>query len=169
MYKTEYYSAIRRNTFESVLMRWMNLEPIIEWSKLEREKQISYIDTYMWNLERWYWWTYLPSSNGDADIETRLVGTVGKERVGRMETAAWEHYTTICKIDSQREFAEWLWGLRLVLCDLEGWDGWEVGGRFKREGTYAHLWLIHVDVWQEPTQYCKAIILQLKTNELKKI
>ena len=25
----EYYSAIKRNTFESVLMRWMNLEPII--------------------------------------------------------------------------------------------------------------------------------------------
>ena len=28
IYTTEYYSAIKRNTFESVLMRWMNLEPI---------------------------------------------------------------------------------------------------------------------------------------------
>ena len=27
-----------------------------------------------------------------------------------------------------------------------------------------HLWLIHVDVWHRPTQYFKAIILQLKTN-----
>ena len=26
----EYYSAIKRSTFESVLMRWMNLEPIIQ-------------------------------------------------------------------------------------------------------------------------------------------
>ena len=26
----EYYSDIKRNTFESVLMRWMNLEPIIQ-------------------------------------------------------------------------------------------------------------------------------------------
>ena len=26
----EYYSAIKRNTFESVLMRWINLEPIIQ-------------------------------------------------------------------------------------------------------------------------------------------
>ena len=34
--------------------------------------------------------------------------------------------------------------------------------------TYVHLWLIHVDVWQKPNQYCKAIILQLKINELKK-
>ena len=37
-----------------------------------------------------------------------------------------------------------------------------MGERFKREGTYVHLWLIHVDVWQKPTQYCKAVILQLK-------
>ena len=29
----EYYSAIKRITFESVLMRWMNLEPII-WSEM---------------------------------------------------------------------------------------------------------------------------------------
>ena len=29
IYTVEYYSAIERNTFESVLMRWMNLEPII--------------------------------------------------------------------------------------------------------------------------------------------
>ena len=33
---------------------------------------------------------------------------------------------------------------------------WEVGGRFKREGTCVYLWLIHVDVWQKPVQYCKA-------------
>ena len=30
--------------------------------------------------------------------------------------------------------------LSLILCDkLEGWDGWEVGGRFKREGTCVYL------------------------------
>ena len=42
--------------------------------------------------------------------------------------------------------------------------GWEMGGRLKREGTYVFLWLVHVDVWQKPIQYCKAIILQLKIN-----
>ena len=53
----------------------------------------------------------------------------------------------------------------LVLCDnLDGSGGWEVGGRFKREGTYVYLWLIDVDIWQKPTEYCKAIILQLKIN-----
>ena len=31
-----------------------------------------------------------------------------------------------------------------------------------------YLWLIHVDVWQKPTQYCKTIILQLKINNFFK-
>ena len=43
--------------------------------------------------------------------------------------------------------------------------GWEVEGRFKREGTYVCLRLIHAEVWQKPTQYCKAIILQLKIDK----
>ena len=30
IYTMEYYSAIKRNGFESVLMRWMNLEPVIQ-------------------------------------------------------------------------------------------------------------------------------------------
>ena len=56
IYTMDYYSDIKRNTFESVLMRWMNLEPIIqkEVSQREREKQISYINADTWNLERWY-------------------------------------------------------------------------------------------------------------------
>ena len=40
--------------------------------------------------------------------------------------------------------------------------GREMGGTFKREGTYVCLWLIHVDAWQKPIQFCKPIILQLK-------
>ena len=39
---------------------------------------------------------------------------------------------------------------------------WEVPRRFKREGTYAYLWLIHGDVWQKPIQHFRVIILQLK-------
>ena len=58
-----------------------------------------------------------------------------------------ETYITICKIDSQQEFAVWLRKLKQGLCiNLEGWDGGEMGGRFKREETYVYLWLIHVGV-----------------------
>ena len=34
----EYYSAIKKNTFESVLMRWMKLEPIIQSEVSQRKK-----------------------------------------------------------------------------------------------------------------------------------
>ena len=34
----EYHSAIKRNTLESVLMRWMNLEPIIQSEVSQKEK-----------------------------------------------------------------------------------------------------------------------------------
>ena len=49
--------------------------------------------------------------------------------------------------------------------------GWEVGGGrweggSRGKGYMYILWLIHVDVWQKLTQYCKAIILQLKTINL---
>ena len=44
----------------------------------------------------------------------------------------------------------------------EGWDG-EGGGKGVQDGgTHAHPWLIHVNVWQKPPQYCKVISLQLK-------
>ena len=38
IYTMEYYSAIKRNAFESVLMRWVNLEPIIQSEVSQKEK-----------------------------------------------------------------------------------------------------------------------------------
>ena len=42
------------------------------------------------------------------------------------------------------------------------------GRKSQEGGLCTYLYLIDVDVWQRPTQYCKALILQLKTNNLKK-
>ena len=61
IYTMEYYSAITKNSFESVLMRWMKLEPIIQRKVCQKGKdQYSiliyiyiYIYIYIWNLERW--------------------------------------------------------------------------------------------------------------------
>ena len=38
IYRMEYYSAIKRNAFESVLMRWMNLETILQSEVSQKEK-----------------------------------------------------------------------------------------------------------------------------------
>ena len=53
IYTMEYYSAIKKNTFESVLMRWMKLEPIIQSEVSQEKTQIQYNNAYIWNLERW--------------------------------------------------------------------------------------------------------------------
>ena len=46
-----------------------------------------------------------------------------------------------------------------------GWGGrWEGGSGW---GTHVNPWLIHVNVWQKPLQYCKVVSLQL-INEKKK-
>ena len=48
-----------------------------EWSKSEREKQISYSNAYMWNLEEWYRWTTVQGRNRDTDVENKRVDTKG--------------------------------------------------------------------------------------------
>ena len=67
-------------------------------------------------------------------------------------------YIIICKIDDQCKFDAWR-ALKAgalgkpIGMDWEGGPGW---------GTHVHCWLIHVDIWQKPPQYCKVIIFQLK-------
>ena len=49
-YPMEYYSAIKSNTFESVLMRWMNLEPIIQSEVSQKEKDKYHILTHIYGI-----------------------------------------------------------------------------------------------------------------------
>ena len=63
IYTMEYYSAIKKNAFESVLMMWMKLEPIMQSEVSQKEKHQycsqfnsvaqSCLNAYIWNLERW--------------------------------------------------------------------------------------------------------------------
>ena len=48
IYTMEYYSAIKKNTFESVLIRWMKLEPVIQSEVSQKVKhQYSILHIYM--------------------------------------------------------------------------------------------------------------------------
>ena len=62
----EYYLAIKNNTFESVLMKWMELEPIIQSEVSQKEKH-QYLTVWItincgkfW--ERWEYQTTWPAS-----------------------------------------------------------------------------------------------------------
>ena len=50
IYTVEYYSAIKKNTFESVLMRWMKLEPIIQSEVSQKEKHQYSILTHIYGI-----------------------------------------------------------------------------------------------------------------------
>ena len=72
-------------------------------------------------------------------------------------------YITICETDDQPKFDALNRALRTRALGQprgKGWGGqWEGGSGW---GTHVHSWLIHVNVWQKPPQYCKVISLQLK-------
>ena len=58
-----------------------------------------------------------------------------------------ETYITICKIDSQWEFAVWLRKLKQGLCiNIQRWDGEGDGREFQQGGYICYLWLIQVEV-----------------------
>ena len=50
MYTMQYYSVMKRNTFESVLMRWMNLEPILQSEVSQKVKDKYHILTYIYRI-----------------------------------------------------------------------------------------------------------------------
>ena len=50
IYTMEYYSAIKKNTFESVLMRWMKLEPIIRSEVSQKEEHQYSILTHIYGI-----------------------------------------------------------------------------------------------------------------------
>ena len=50
IYTMEYYSAIKKNTFESVLMRWMKLESIIQSEASQKEKHQYSILTHIYGI-----------------------------------------------------------------------------------------------------------------------
>ena len=50
IYTMEYYSAIKKNSFESVLMRWVKLEPIIQSEVSQKEKHQYSILTHIYGI-----------------------------------------------------------------------------------------------------------------------
>ena len=156
----EYYSAITMNAFELVLMRWMNLEPIIQSEVSQKEKDKNRILTHIYGIqkngtEKFIYRAAMEKQTQRIDLQHGERGGEG-EMYGKSNM---ETYITVFKIDSQQECAVWLRKLKQGLCiNLQGWDG-EGDGREVQKGENICIWLIHVEVLQKTTKLCKAIIL----------
>ena len=135
IYTMEYYSAIKRNTFESVLMKWMNLEPVIQSEMSQKEKDKHHILTHMYGIQK----------NGTEEFIYRVAmekqtqridfQTWGQQGTG-IERVTWK-LTLHVKQTANRNL---LYGSgnsnRVSVSIQKGRIGREMGGRFKREGIY---------------------------------
>ena len=54
IYTMEYYSGIKRNEIDLFVVRWMDLETVIQSEVSQKETNKYCILTHMWNLEKWY-------------------------------------------------------------------------------------------------------------------
>ena len=127
----------KRSEFESVLVRWMNLEPIIQ-SEVSQKEKSKY--RYIRNLEKWYWRTYFHGRNGDADVGNGLLDTAGEGERGMSGESSINIYTLPCvKPTAGNELlynaGSWSW---CPVVDLEGWDE-GVGGMLESEGIYVYI------------------------------
>ena len=127
-------------------MKWMNLEPIIQSEVSQKQKDKYCILTHVYRIQK----------NGPEEFICRAAL---EKQTFKIELWTWrgegeiygrsnmETYTAMCKVDSQWEFPIWLREREQGLWSAwRGGMGREVGGRFKREGVYVYLWLIHVEV-----------------------
>ena len=71
-------------------------------------------------------------------------------------------YITICETDDQCKMHEAEHPKPVLWANPEGYGGEGDERGVQHGGKHLYLWLIHVNVWQEPSQYCKLTILQLK-------
>ena len=167
IYRMEYYSAIKKNTFESVLMRWMKLESIIQSEVSQKEKHQYSILTHIYEFRK------------------MITITLYMRQQKRHRTEFWTLWEKVRVWWSERTISKHVyyqvWNrspaqvgcMRQVLgAGALGWPrgmGW--GGRWEGgSGWGTHVnpwlihvnpWLIHVNVWQKPLQCCKGISLQL--------
>ena len=79
----EYQSVIKKNEFESVLMRWMKLEPIKQSEVSQKEKHQYSILTHIYGIQKdGNKDPYIQDSKRDTDVKNRLLDSVGEGEGG---------------------------------------------------------------------------------------
>ena len=111
----------------------MNLEPIIQSEVSQKEKDKYCILTHIHIIQKNDTEEFIYRATMEKQTQRIDLWTWGVEDE-MYEKSNMETYMTICKIDSQWEFAVWLRKLKQRLCiNLKAWD-WEVDGREFQKG-----------------------------------
>ena len=86
----DYYSTIKRNAFESVLMRWMNLESIIQIEVSHKKKDKYHILTHIYRIQRTGTKEFIYRATMEKHRERPMGTGKGEERVRCMERVTWK-------------------------------------------------------------------------------
>ena len=150
IYTMEYYSVIKRNTFRSVLMRWINLEPIIQGEVNQKEKDKYRILMHIYGIQKdgtdkFIFRAAIEKQTQKTDLRTQGEGR--REKVRCMERVTWKFIIPYVK---QIANGYLLYDSRNSNSDSvtiqKGGMGMEMKGGFGRDRTCVYLWLILVDV-----------------------
>ena len=154
-------------------MRWTNLEPIIQSEVSQKEKDKYCILTHLCGIYK-------------DDTDEFICRAVMEKHTWRTDLWTWEEgKNERVRWKNERKRVTWKLTIPYVKYIANGnllydsknskrnsvtiqWGGMgrEMGGSFKREGTYVYLWLIHVDPWHQTIKFCKAIIFQIKKKKI---
>ena len=143
-------------------MRWMKLEPIIQSEVSQKEKHQYSILTHIYEIWKMVMITLYARQKKRHRYIEQTFGLYGRRQ-------GWDDQRTASK---HVYYQVWNRSAVQVGCMRQvlgagalgrprgmGWGGrWEGGSGW---GTHVNPWLIHVNVWQNPLQYCKVISLQL--------
>ena len=160
----DYYSAIKKNTFESVLRRWMKLEPIIQSEVSQKEKHQYSTLTHIYGIQKDGNNNPVWDTAKEIQMYRQSFGLCGRwqgwDGLGEWH---WNMYNIIYEMNHKSRFDAWY---RMLGSGALGWprgmvQGGDVGGGFRMGNTCTPMadscWCM-----AKPIQYCKVISLQLK-------
>ena len=94
IYTMEYYSAIKRNEIELFVVRWMDLEPVIQSEVIQKEKNKYCMLTHIYGIQKKKKGSEEPRGRTGikVDVENELEDEGrGKGKLGRSERVAWTY------------------------------------------------------------------------------
>ena len=103
--RTEFHFSgklLAKDTFKNCMpsaATWMDLEIVILIEVRQRKTNIFWY-LYMWNLKKWYKWTYLQNRNRVTDVENKLMVTSSWVEMDKLGDWDWHIHTTIYKVDN---------------------------------------------------------------------